>query len=95
MFIINLTYKAPIEKVDEAREEHIKFLQKYYAQSIFLASGPKVPRSGGIILAQEVSRVELETIIQEDPFWIKQIAEYEIIEFSPTMQASALSGLLK
>ncbi|WP_223067542.1 YciI family protein [Paenibacillus caui] len=84
MFIISLKYKAAIEKVNETRDEHIKFLDKYYEKSVFLASGPKVPRNGGVIIADQVSKDELEQIIKEDPFWIKQIADYEIIEFIAT-----------
>jgi uncharacterized protein YciI len=85
MFIIDLKYIVPIEKVDEVRDEHIKFLKKYYQKSIFLASGPKVPRNGGVILANEVNREELNIIIMQDPFFEKKIAEYEITEFIPTL----------
>ncbi len=31
-----------------------------------------------------VSEQEIETIIAEDPFYIHNIARYEIIEFTPT-----------
>lgn len=85
MFIIQLKYVVPIEKVDEVRNAHLDFLEKYYGKSIFLASGPKVPRTGGIILADGVSKEDLEIIIKEDPFWKNKIAEYEIIEFTPSM----------
>jgi uncharacterized protein YciI len=85
LFIISLTYRVPLEKVDEARNDHLEFLEKCYEKSIFLASGPKVPRTGGIILADHVTKEELEEIIKEDPFYQKQIAEYEITEFTPTM----------
>lgn len=85
VLIISLTYKVPLEKVDEARNGHLEFLEKCYEKSIFIASGPKVPRTGGIILAKDVTKEELEGIIKEDPFYQQQIAEYEIIEFTPTM----------
>ncbi|MDP4086911.1 MAG: YciI family protein [Bacillota bacterium] len=88
MFIISLMYTVPLEKVDEVRNEHMHFLEKYYKKSIFLSSGPKIPRTGGIILADNTTKEELEKIIQEDPFWKKQIAVYEITEFTPTMSAN-------
>lgn len=47
MFVLILTYKAPIEKVIELLEAHCCYLDKYYAAGIFLASGPQVPRTGG------------------------------------------------
>lgn len=51
MFIINLNYIVPLEKIDAHMTEHVKFLQKYYKLNKFVASGRKVPRTGGIILA--------------------------------------------
>ncbi|WP_440604657.1 YciI family protein [Bacillus sp. GB_SG_008] len=47
-------------------------------------SGRRNPRVGGIILMNAVSEQEIETIIAEDPFYIHNIARYEIIEFTPT-----------
>lgn len=46
MFVLILTYKAPIEKVLELLDAHRCYLDKYYATGNFLASGPQVPREG-------------------------------------------------
>ena len=51
MFIINITYKTELEKVNQFLNEHIKFLDEQYKLGNFLASGRKVPRTGGIILS--------------------------------------------
>lgn len=95
MFIIHLQYIVPIETVDEVRAEHLAYLDRYFAKSIFLASGPKVPRNGGIILADGVTREEIENIVRDDPFWKKRIAEYELIEFTPTKLISEAWGTWK
>lgn len=84
MFIISLTYKKSIEEVEKYIEEHIVFLDKYYAEEKFIFSGRKIPRIGGIILANHVSLEEVNEIIKEDPFYKNQIAEYSITEFIPT-----------
>lgn len=84
MFIISLTYKKPIEEVEKHIKAHIVFLEKYYAQNKFVFSGRKNPRTGGIILANNVTAVDISEIIKEDPFYKHQIAEYEITEFIPT-----------
>ncbi|WP_326943020.1 hypothetical protein [Aneurinibacillus migulanus] len=39
---------------------------------------------GGVILANVNTEEEIQTIIKEDPFFINKIAEYELIEFTPT-----------
>ena len=85
MFVLILTYKAPIEKVIELLEAHCCYLDKYYAAGIFLASGPQVPRTGGVILCRAQSRAEVEKIIGEDPF----------IEFEPNKSVEGFKELLK
>ncbi|TIH18543.1 GTP cyclohydrolase [Marinifilum sp. JC120] len=87
MYILNLRYIKPLEEIDALLEEHIKFLEKYYAKGVFITSGRKVPRTGGVILARNITLEELEKAINEDPFKREGVAEYEIIQFIPTMMA--------
>ncbi|KFN38747.1 MAG: GTP cyclohydrolase [Sulfuricurvum sp. MLSB] len=93
MFIISLTYIKPLDEVDALLEEHVEYLKEQYRLGNFLASGRKVPRTGGIILARAVSREEIETIITLDPFYRHGVASYEITEFSPTMTSPELAFL--
>ncbi|RSS96661.1 hypothetical protein EF903_02970 [Streptomyces sp. WAC05292] len=51
MFVMELTYIAPLEAVEEQLDAHMAWLDAHYASGVFLASGRKVPRDGGIILA--------------------------------------------
>lgn len=83
MFVIQLHYKVSIEKVDHFLIEHRNFLDTCYQKNYFIASGPKNPRTGGIILSQIKDRAQLEKILSEDPFSIHSIADYEIMEFTP------------
>ncbi|MEO0472087.1 MAG: YciI family protein [Bacteroidota bacterium] len=93
MFIVELTYTVPLEAVDQHLEAHIDFLKRQYAAGHFLASGRKVPRSGGIILAQAENQNALQAIIEEDPFHIHQLAAYRITEFVPSMTVPELEFL--
>jgi uncharacterized protein YciI len=81
MFIINLNYIVPLEQLDAHMTDHVKFLRHYYKKNVFVASGRKVPRTGGIILALAKSKEEVEQIIKEDPFYIHRLAEFTITEF--------------
>lgn len=81
MFIINITYKVQLEQIDQYLAEHIGFLDEQYRLGHFLASGRKIPRTGGIILANAGLKSEVEEIIKKDPFFINNLAEYELIEF--------------
>ena len=50
MFIVNLTYIKSLDEVEKHLEKHIDFLNQYYTKGLFIASGRKNPRTGGIIL---------------------------------------------
>ena len=81
MFIINLTYIEPLEVVEKHLQEHINFLNHYYAEGLFIASGRKNPRTGGIILMQAENKEVVQEIIRQDTFYKNKIAQYDIIEF--------------
>ncbi|MFJ4777015.1 YciI family protein [Streptomyces sp. NPDC088762] len=91
MFVMELTYIAPIEAVEEEMDAHIAWLDGYYAAGVFLASGRKVPRDGGVILAGGVSRAEIEKIAAEDPFTVAGVCAYRITEFMATRTSADLS----
>ena len=95
MFIISLHYIVPLEKLDAHMTEHVKYLLKYYKQNVFVASGRKVPRTGGIILALADSKEALDEIIHEDPFYIHKLAEFTVTEFLTSQSHPDLKKLLK
>jgi len=81
MFIISLTYHAELNTVDQYLPEHNQFLQKNYSSGMFICSGPKIPRTGGIILCKAESLETVKSLIEEDPFIINGMARCEITEF--------------
>ena len=94
MFVVIVTYLRPLSEVDAAVADHRAFLARHYAAGTFLLSGPQVPRSGGVILARNVSREALTALLAEDPFSQRGLAEYRIVEFAPNLAAADFSQLL-
>jgi len=94
MFVVELTYKAELAQIDAHMREHMAFLKKYYSAGVFLGSGRKIPRDGGIILATCESREKLEAIVREDPFYTRGLAELRVIEFRLSQRASDLQARL-
>lgn len=88
MFIAILTYKKPLSEVDRFLVAHRAYLAKHYAAGDFITSGPQIPRVGGVIMMNADSRERVDAIIAEDPFHINGIADYQIVEFTPTMFAN-------
>ena len=87
MFVIELTYTAPLTRIDAAMKAHMRFLNAHYASGHFLVSGRKIPRDGGIILAVGQSREEIEAIAKQDPFVTQGLAEIRVIEFRASQRA--------
>lgn len=93
MYILSLNYVKPVCEIDQFIDEHINYLKKYYKAGVFVMSGRKVPRTGGVILAKGVSPEELDIIIHEDPFQKNGIAKYTVTQFIPTMTMDEISIL--
>ena len=74
--------------VEEHLEAHRTFLDLLYADGILIASGPKNPRDGGVILAREMNRGELEKLLERDPFFIHGIAQFKITDLAVTKRAA-------
>lgn len=94
MFIVNITYKSSLEEIDKHLESHVEFLKEQYSKENFIVSGRKIPRTGGIILSKLEDKETLEKILDTDPFKVNDLAEYEIIEFVPSMVGSNFENLL-
>ncbi|MCZ6909739.1 MAG: YciI family protein [Rickettsia endosymbiont of Ixodes persulcatus] len=93
MIIIELTYKKPIDVVNEFVDEHIAFLKKYYEKGIFLASGQKNPHDGGIIVALG-DKDTIIKIIQEDAFVKNDVVNYRVTEFVPNRYHKVLEKII-
>lgn len=83
MFIVEIVYKKPLGFIDQCLAEHRAFLEEGYKKNYFVASGPKNPRTGGIIISQLKNREQLENILKQDPFCLHDAADYNITEFDP------------
>lgn len=94
MFVIRITYKKPIEEIDKYLAEHRAFLDCGYKNNHYIASGPQNPRTGGIILSQLTDRAQLEALIKQDPFSQHDLADFEIIEFTPVKHHANFSAFI-
>ncbi|MFG2868431.1 YciI family protein [Streptomyces sp. NPDC048338] len=92
MFVLELTYTAPVERVDALLDAHVEWLDAQYAAGVFVASGRKNPRDGGVILAAGVDRGTIEKIAAADPFAVEGVCAYRITEFYATKTAAELAS---
>ncbi|NPV75486.1 MAG: hypothetical protein HPY59_03835 [Anaerolineae bacterium] len=82
-FIVDIRYTAPIEKIEQIVAQHRQYLQFGFDQGWLLFSGPKNPRTGGVVVARFPSHEEMEVFFKQDPYCINGCAEYTFTEFNP------------
>ncbi|MER7477993.1 YciI family protein [Streptomyces sp. NPDC126510] len=92
MFVLELTYTAPLEAVDAVLKDHVDWLDEQYRQGVFLASGRKNPRDGGVIIAVAEDRARIEAITAQDPFVTAGVCAYRVTEFAATKTAPTLEA---
>lgn len=85
-----------MSEVDRYLAAHREYLAEHYAAGDFIASGPQTPRVGGVIMIKADDCTVVDAIIAQDPFNVNGIADYQIVEFTPTMFCDhVLSEILK
>ena len=94
MFIVMLDYKAPLTEVDKYLRAHREFLDYHYKQGLFLASGPLKPRTGGILIALTDDQESLEAVLKQDPFYMAEISDYQLFEFTPVKHRDEIKELI-
>jgi uncharacterized protein YciI len=93
MFIMSLTYTAEPSEVDAVRGAHMDWIREQFAAGHFVASGAKIPRDGGVILAHGLSHAEVVALAAADPFTTAGVCTYEITEFRATTVADQYAAL--
>ena len=93
VYIVILTFIKPLEEIDAEIPAHVEWLKKGYAEGIFLASGRRIPRNGGVILPKCESLASHEERLCEDPFQRLKLATAEIIPFEPSMKTELLENV--
>ena len=93
MFIVTLTYLKPVEEIDALMPGHLAWLDQGYADGLFVASGRRVPRTGGVILARSGDAAGLDAFLAEDPFVIHGAARCDVVEFVASRTSQGFEGL--
>lgn len=87
-FLVEINYTVPLPQIEAATPAHRAFLQTGYERGVLLCSGPKVPRTGGVVIARGESLEAVQEFFTGDPFQKQQLADYRFVEFNPVKRAS-------
>lgn len=95
LFVLLVTYTASIEEIDAALLSHRSFLQEGYDKGFLLASGPRFPRDGGVIIGKFADKNAAVAFSNQDPFVKHNLARYDIIEFAPVLHNELISAFVR
>jgi uncharacterized protein YciI len=95
MFAVLVKYIKPLDQIDAVIAPHRAYLRTHCDAGTFVVTGPQVPRTGGLILARAEIKDALRKLLEDDPFHKAGVAEYDIIEFVPTVYDSAFAVFTK
>lgn len=93
MYIALLTYTAPETEVDYALPDHSDWLRQQFTKGVFLVSGKGTGAADHVILTRSVLRGKLDAVLASDPFVVRRLARYEVIEFTATRTAQELLAI--
>jgi uncharacterized protein YciI len=94
MFVILVQYTKAIQEVDQYLSAHRDYLETGYQKGYLMASGPQNPRTGGVLLSQLKDRRILNAFLEHDPFYMHDIASYQVIEFTPVKFHQLLASFI-
>jgi uncharacterized protein YciI len=94
MFIINIVYKKDFNVIENYLSAHRQFLDQLFQRGHLLMSGPKEPRTGGIIIALGSDQKALEEMFADDPYVKHDLADYHYIKFNPVKYRDELLSLV-
>ena len=94
MFLIDMVFNDMALITPALTEQHRAYIGAEYKNETLLFGGPKVPRTGGLILSKHESLELLTDFLEADPFVSSGAAAYSITEFKPMMGAPSFEFLL-
>lgn len=94
MFIVLLKFSDNKSEASKFLEGHNQWIKRGFDDAVFLLAGSLQPSIGGAILAQGVSREELQNRVNNDPFVSENVVTSEILEIEPKTIDDRLQFLL-
>jgi uncharacterized protein YciI len=94
LFLVLIRYLSPPDEIDRLRPAHREFLRRHYDGGRLIVSGPRVDRTGGVVLARGASAEEVASWFADDPYAVAGAARHEVIEFEVGSHADGFERFL-
>jgi uncharacterized protein YciI len=90
--LATLTYTQPLDVIAQHTDAHRAYMRDLHAEGKLVASGPFVPRTGGLLMLRVEKEEEVAALLARDPFHVHSLARYETRVWSPTVGADLFGG---
>jgi uncharacterized protein YciI len=94
MHIVFLRFGANRSRASEFMSAHKEWLERGFADGVFVLSGTISPSAGGAILAHGLTTAELEARINDDPFVVHGVVTSQIEEVAASRADDRVRFLL-
>ena len=94
LFLVLIRYTRPPGELDRLRPAHREFLRRHYDAGRLIVSGPRVDRTGGVVLACGGSAGEVAAWFADDPYASASAAVHEVVEFTVGSHADGFERFL-
>lgn len=83
MFVVTLRFSANKAQARTLMDAHNAWIQRGFADGVFLLTGGLEMGAGGAVLAHGVTRADLEARVADDPFVAADVVRAEILDIAP------------
>lgn len=94
MFIVLLKFSDNKSQAGQLMAGHKEWIQRGFADGVFLMVGSLQPNQGGVILASNTTLEDLQSRLNDDPFVAEDVVTADILEVSPNQADERLKFLL-
>jgi uncharacterized protein YciI len=94
MYIVLLRFSGAKAKAVEFMEGHKAWIKRGFDDGVFVMTGTLQPNQGGLVVAVNTSRTDLDKRVSADPFVVEGVVKAEILEVTPSRADERLSWLV-
>ncbi|MBN9164243.1 MAG: hypothetical protein BGO98_00530 [Myxococcales bacterium 68-20] len=94
MHVVLLRFSNNKSRAAELMAGHNEWIKRGFDEGVFMLVGSLQPTLGGVVIAHNTTRAELEARVQADPFVAQDVVKAELLEVSPSKADPRLAFLL-
>ncbi len=88
--VLKSTYLQPADVVNQTRPAHLEWLKSEVAAGRVLLAGRLEDETGAIIVVNDTSAEDVQSLIANDPYTAAGVANYEVVSFNGAFRAPGL-----